>query len=668
MCVINIVLCLSQGAEISEFQEKAVGARISSLPEILQTIEDSPKPVVALLHGHALGGGCEVALACHWRIAAANLKIGLPEINLGLLPGAGGTQRLPRLVNPVIAAQMILSGRPISGKEAHRLGIVNALLSDQGTAKEQAIAYALSKASSSPPATHRLSALTVRLSERDHQELRKLEETIAKQRRGEPAVSAIMKTIHAACTLPFAEGMKEESRQFTLLLATPEARALQYVFFAERAANKIPPAYSSPPSPLKTIGIVGSGTMGGGIAMCCVDVGLSVVLLDASQEYLDRGMNVIRENYKTSVSRGRMSEEEMKKRLERIQPTLRYEDFRACDLVVEAVFENMQVKQEVFRQLDSVCKQGAVLASNTSALNVDEIAAATRRPADVIGCHFFSPANVMPLLENVRGRLSSPRTISTAMAFGSLLRKVSILVGNCDGFVANRVMSWYSQEATALILEGASIAQVDKCAYDFGFAMGPFAMSDLVGNDLFARERKKSGVADAKCFVVDALFAEDRHGQKAKRGYYDYETVPNTSRLRPIPSQRVAEIVRMCAENQNISRREAITSEEILDRLLLPMINESFKIIEERIVNKTSDIDIAIVFGYNFPKTKGGPMHYARFGIGFENVVKRLEMYRLNSAVTTKTKEYWTPCSLLVQAAQRVEGSDLDAYLRSSKL
>jgi len=640
------------GAEISEFGNPPKGVKMVSLVDAIAALENGSKPVVAAIHGFALGGGLEVALSCHWRIADPSSKLGLPEVNLGLLPGAGGTQRLPRLVGAKKAAELIVSGEHISAKKALDLGVIDALVDPKKDRVEQAIDFALEKVSLGPKGVRPTCGIPITGYKKE--ELDQIEKTASAQRRGEPAVHNIVECVRAACTTKtFADGMKEETRLFNELMKSPEAKALQYVFFAERAANKIPKQYQAKPADLKTIGIIGSGTMGGGIAMCCADVGLNVIILDVKQDFLDRGLSVIQKNYETSAARGKITADQMKQRIGRIKGTLLYEDLKDCDMVIEAVFENMKLKQEIFAKLDKVCKKGALLCSNTSRLNIDAIADSTSRPEDVIGTHFFSPANVMRILENVLGKKSSPRTVSTAMAFGSMIGKVAVLVGNCDGFVANRMMEWYSQEAITLAVEGVPVERIDKIAYNFGFAMGPFAMNDLVGIDLFAREREAAGKADSKRFVPDALYKAGRFGQKNGKGFYDY-IVPEGAKkgTRPVQtaSSVVNDIIKECAKNSNIVQRTNITDQEIVERLFYPVINEGFKILEEGFAYKSSDIDMVIDFGYNFPRTKGGPMHYGS-EVGLDNVLARLNYYSKNAS--TAGKSYWKASKMLEECVSK---------------
>lgn len=454
-------------------------------------------------------------------------------------------------------------------------------------------------------------------------------------RRGEKAPELIIKTLEAAVNLPFDEGMIEEGNLFMELAVNPQARALQYMFFAERQAGKIANISSSAKAKdIKSLGIVGAGLMGGGIAMCAANVGISVVLLDINEEAVKKGLDVILKNYQRSLKRGKLSQADVDKRMSLIKPSTNYEDFGNCDMVIEAVFENMDIKKKIFRQLDQVCKQGAFLCTNTSFLSIDEIASATNRPQFVAGTHFFSPANVMRLLENVRGKQTSDETILTIMQFGKKIKKVATLVGNCHGFVGNRMIAFYSEEASKLIVEGALPHQIDKVAYEFGMPMGPLQMADLVGLDLSWRERKRNGTDDPKTNVADALCEEGRLGQKTGKGFYLYD-----ENRRPKPDPHVTEIINQVSKNRNITRRN-ISDEEILQRLFYPLINEGFKILEEGIAQRPSDIDVIYCYGYGFPRFRGGPMHYA-------------DEVGLDAIAETVSKLGYQPSNLLLEAGKK---------------
>ena len=458
---------------------------------------------------------------------------------------------------------------------------------------------------------------------------------VKKSRRNEVAPINIIKAVEASVTLPFEEGMNEEFNLFMELAMNPQSRALQHMFFAERTCSKVADVSSDAKAKdIKSLGIVGAGLMGGGIAMCAANVGISVVLLDVNEEAVKKGLEAIHKNYERSLKSGKLSQEQLQQRMGLIRPSTQYEDFSNVDMVIEAVFENMDIKKQIFRQLDKVCKPGAFLCSNTSALDIDEIASATNRPQYVVGTHFFSPANVMMLLENVRGKHSSDETILTVMAFGKKIRKVACLVGNCPGFVGNRMIAFYSKEASAMVDEGASPAQVDKVAYEFGMPMGPFQMIDLVGLDLHWREKKRAGNSDPHNNVTDALCEADRLGQKVGKGYYQYD-----ENRRPVPDPEVEKIILQVSHNRGIKRR-SFTDEEILERLFFPLINEGFKILEEGFAQRPSDIDVVYCYGYGFPRYRGGPMQYAD-EVGLDLIAQSL------------IKMGYQPAQLLIEAAAK---------------
>lgn len=604
------------GAEISEF---ATGISGPSLPEVIDQMEACSKPVVACVQKFALGGGLEVALGCHYRVAEASAKLGLPEINLGLLPGAGGTQRLPKIIGAEHALSIMLSGIPVSAKKALGMTIIDDIVPQGADALDFAVQFAVSKIS--------LPLLDRRASQRQPPSPRAPLEVIlqnaakqmAKARRGEVATESLIRCVKAAYEKDYAQGIEVEREEFFKLAVGPQARAMQHMFFAERQANKIVSLPKSvKPVDIKSLGIVGAGLMGGGIAMCALNVGIRVVLLDINKEALDRGLAIIKGNYARSMKRGKLTEVQIEQRLSLLTLTTQYEGFSDVDMVIEAVFENMDIKKKVFRELDRVCKPGAFLCTNTSALDIDEIASATKRPEFVIGTHFFSPANVMKLLENVKGAKSSDVTVATAMAFGKKIKKVTVLVGNCFGFVGNRMLGFYTTEAVKLLVEGALPAQVDKVAVRFGMPMGPLQMMDLVGLDLHWRERKRKGVDDPQKNIVDALCEMGRLGQKTKKGYYNYD-----DNRRPIPDEGVNGLIVNISKNLGVTRRQ-ITDQEIETRLFFPLINEGYRILEEGFAQRPSDIDVVYIYGYGFPRFRGGPMKYAD-EIGPDVVLKELE-------------------------------------------
>jgi 3-hydroxyacyl-CoA dehydrogenase len=642
----------SGGAEITEFAGGNGGnIKDEPLTQTIDRLEQCPIPVVSVIHGFALGGGMEVTLGCHYRIVTQDAFFGLPEVNIGLLPGAGGTQRLPRLIGAVPAAEVILSGAHIKADKALKLGICDVVIPIKNPTEEQRLGEAIKFISTKLGSTRPIRKLSIPDSQ-DPEIMKKLDATLKSaqaKRRGEIAPAHIIACVKAAIVCKtFDEGMKEEGRLFSQLLASPEARALQHVFFAERAVQKLPKEFQAPPADIKSVGIVGAGLMGGGIAMSCVEAGLPVILLDVKQEFLDNGMKLIRTNYDKSVERKSISPQQRDKYLSLLTPTLDYGSFKNCDIVVEAVYEDMKLKKEIFTRLDSVCKPGCILATNTSGLNVDEIAAATKRPQDVVGCHFFSPANVMRLLENVRGAKSSPRAISTAMEFGKRINKVAALVGNCNGFVGNRMLASYQRESGKLALEGASVQRIDQVIEKvLGFNMGPFRMADLVGLELFHRKRKSEGKANAQFNVEDALCEAKRFGMRSGAGFYKY-----TDGRTAIPDPFTEELLVKIANNLNIRRRsEKITDQEIIERCLYPLINEGYKCLDEGIASKASDIDMIYVFGYGFPRWRGGPMKMVD-EIGADVILAVLQNYR---RVGGHKEEYFIPAKGLIEAARKVQ-------------
>jgi 3-hydroxyacyl-CoA dehydrogenase len=629
------------GADIREFGKPPMDPR---LWDVVHFIEQSKKPVIAAIQGFALGGGLEVALGCHFRIAVPSAKLGLPEVKLGILPGAGGTQRLPRLIGVKAALDTIVSGTPIPAKKALALGLLDEIV--EGDLFEAALQFA-EKVVAEKRSIRAVSSLPVHLDTPGLFE--EYRTSIARKQRGFLAPFACIKAVQGAVELPFAEGMKLERSLLVELAASSHAKAQQHVFFAEREVAKIPGlAPDVVAREVKAVGVVGAGTMGGGIAMCFVNAGTPVVLLDTSQENLDRGLSTIRRNYANSVKNGSLAEAEMEKRLQLITPTLSFEDLKNADLVIEAVFEEMGIKRDVFNKLDSVCKAGAILASNTSYLNIDEIAAATKRPQDVMGMHFFSPANVMKLLENVRGEKTSPEVYATAMKVGKSIGKVSVLVGVCDGFVGNRMLSKRAREAYFMLEEGASPQQVDKALYDFGFPMGPFAMSDLAGLDVAWRNRKakfdRLTAREQTCDILDQLCESGRHGQKTGSGFYRYDEKRNA-----VPDQTVEEIIINHSKKSGIDRRQ-FSEQEILERCLYSMINEGAKILEEGIVARPLDIDIVWINGYGFPAYRGGPMFYAD-QIGLKVIYEAILKYQDQVG-----SQYWKPAPLLEKLAEEGKG------------
>ncbi|MBV9841050.1 MAG: enoyl-CoA hydratase/isomerase family protein [Sphingomonadaceae bacterium] len=623
------------GADIREFGKAKKGPE---LVEIQTMMEESRKPVVCAIDGHALGGGLELALAAPFRVAASRAKIGLPEVNLGLLPGGGGSQRLTRIVGPEVALDLILEGKHISAAKGKELGLIDEVT--DGPVIDTAIAFARAKAQHGGPFPKTIER-TDKVAGTDPSIFKTTREANAKKWQGMVAPFKIVDCIEAACTLAPREGLAFEKEAFQVCLQAPSRAAQVHLFFAERQAAKIEGLSASvEPKPIRKVGIIGAGTMGGGIAMSCVNAGLPVVLLEAAPDALDAGMAKVKSNYEISVKRGSRSQAQVDKALGLITTTLDYTDLADCDLVIEAVFENMAIKKEIFAKLDEVCKPGAILATNTSALDIDEIASATKRPEDVIGTHFFSPANVMKLLENVRGTKSSPETIATVMAFGKQVGKVPVLAGNCEGFIGNRMLRAYGTEAEHLLEEGATPSSIDKALKDFGFPMGIFLMRDMSGLDVGYRMRQgriEAGTLDPNAPdytpLADRIVEAGRLGQKSGAGYYKYEGRDAT------PDPEVESMLKTIAKKKGITRRE-IGEEEIVNRILGAMVNEGAKILDERVAQRASDIDVTYAFGYGFPKYRGGPMFWAQQ----KGLDKLLEIIRANHA---RYGDRWKPAKLI---------------------
>ncbi|MEM8697061.1 MAG: 3-hydroxyacyl-CoA dehydrogenase NAD-binding domain-containing protein [Pseudomonadota bacterium] len=615
------------GADITEFGKPPQGP---SLPDALDKLEASDKPVVAAIHGTALGGGCEVALACHYRVAVPSAKLGLPEVKLGLIPGAAGTQRLPRVVGAEAALPMVVVGNPIPAKTAQAIGLVDAIVGEDNLA-DDAIAFAREQIGKPVPRASEGTA------NRDGVENPAIfDEFRAKhgrKLRGFDAPEAGIQAVKAAGELSYEEGVAKERELFMGLMGGTQSAAMRHYFFAERAANKIEGiAKDIELIPIKKVGVIGAGTMGGGISMNFLSAGIPVTILEMEQEALDRGTGVMRKNYERTAKRGRMTDEQVEQAMGLLTPTLDYADLATCDLVIEAVFENMDVKKEVFAKLDETAKQGAILASNTSYLNVDEIATATSRPEAVLGLHFFSPANVMKLLEVVRGDKTADNVLATCMKLAKKIGKIAVVAGVCDGFIGNRMLSPRQQQANALIMEGANYWEVDEVLLDFGFPMGPFQMSDLAGLDI-GWHRDPTRIES----VRDALCAMDRRGQKTGAGFYDYDEARQRT-----PSDDVKKVIAEFAEKQGVEQRE-ISKEEIQERLLYPMVNEGALILEEGMAQRASDIDVVWINGYGWPLYTGGPMFWADT-IGLDTVVAGLdkhrdrlgESFRMSSLLTDK--------------------------------
>lgn len=638
------------GADIREFgKPKQPGE--PTLHDLLPVLEACSKPVIAAIHGTALGGGLEVALACHFRCAVPDAKLGLPEVNLGLLPGGGGTQRLPRLIGVEPALDLMLTGKHLAANKALGLGIVDDVLA--GELLAASVAFAGKVVAENRP-LRKLSELTAKVAAGDPGEFFAAQRKgLEKKSRGYLAPFLIVDCVEAAVNLPFAEGQKKERELFLQCVESPQSKALRYVFFAERQAGKIPGIdKETPVLPIKKAGVVGAGTMGGGIAMNFANVGIPVVMVERSQEFLDKGLAIIRKNYANTVKKGRLSEAEMEKRMALITGVTSYDALQDADVVVEAAFEEMGVKKEIFHTLDKVCKPGAILASNTSTLDIDAIAAATSRPESVIGLHFFSPANVMRLLEIVKGEKTSNEVIASSMALAKTIKKLGVLVGNCDGFVGNRMLAKYTREAHFLIEEGALPQQVDRVLNEFGLPMGPFAMGDMAGLDIGWAIRKRRAATRPKderySTVADKICELGRFGQKTGAGFYRYE---EGSRV-PIPDPVVEQIIVETSRENGIKRRE-LTDQEIIERCFYPLVNEGANILEEGIALRASDIDLVYLNGYGFPAFRGGPMFYAE-SVGLKQVVEVMKRY------AEVHGDYWKPAPLLERLAEQGKGfSDL---------
>jgi 3-hydroxyacyl-CoA dehydrogenase len=602
------------GADITEFGKAPKGP---SLFDAQAMIENSPKPIVAAIHGTALGGGLEVALTCHYRVAVPSAKCGLPEVNLGLLPGAGGTQRLPRIVGAEKAVEMVTSGQHVGAKKCLEMGLVDEL-AEEGKLREGAVAFAKKIVAEKRP-LKKIRDLNEKMeAARGKPEIfEKIRKENARKFRGFLAPEYNIQCIEAAVNLPFDEGIKVEQKLFRELVTGTQSAAQRHVFFAERQVWKIPDVPADTPTiPVNKVGIIGAGTMGGGIAMNFLNVGMPVTIVETKQEALDRGIATIRKNYENSAKKGRFTMEEVEKRMGLLKGTLDMNELADCDLVIEAVFENMDIKKDVFAKLDKIVKQGAILATNTSALNIDEIATAVKRPEAVIGLHFFSPANVMRLLEVVRADKTSKEVIATSMQIAKKIGKIAALVGVCPGFVGNRILAQRQREAQKLILEGAMPWDVDRVLYDFGLPMGPFAMSDLAGLDIGWSKEKSKGET-----IRDVLCELDRRGQKTGAGFYDYDENRNAK-----PSPVVEKIILDFAAKKGINRRK-ISDEEILERCIYPMINEGAKILEEGKAIRSSDIDIVWINGYGFPVYRGGPMFYGDT-VGADKVLAKMKEFQ----------------------------------------
>jgi len=627
------------GADITEFGKPP---KDPWLPELLNTIEQSKKFVVAAIHGTALGGGLETALASHYRCAVPTAMIGLPEVKLGLLPGAGGTQRLPRLTGAQAALDIMTSGVPISAARGAELGVIDRII--DGDLAQGALAYAreLVESGAKP---RRVSELSVDPSSASPEMFDEYRKKVGKRARGQIAPQNIIKCVEAAAELSFEEGSKIERQLFETCMYSPQSSAMRHLFFAEREAAKVSDVPKDTPlRPIKSVGIIGGGTMGGGIAMNFANVGIPVVMLEIDDEALSRGLGIVKKNYEITMKKGKLSEQQVEQCLDLITGTTNYDDLSDVDLVVEAVFENLDIKKQVFEKLDGVCKKGAILATNTSYQDVNQIAEATGRPEDVIGLHFFSPANVMKLLEIVRADKTATDVIATCMKMAKSIRKVPVLSGVCYGFIGNRMLGKYFREAQLCLLEGSSPEQVDQVMQTWGMAMGPMAVGDLAGLDIGYKARH--GLSDEQkgddkiWAVADALVEMDRLGQKSGAGYYKYDAATRARSSDP----DVLKLIEEKAAEYSVTRRK-IGDEEIFNRLIFALVNEGARILEEGIAQRSGDIDVVYVYGYGFPVARGGPMHYAD-AVGLVEVYETICGYR-----DQLDGDYWEPAPLLEKLA-----------------
>jgi 3-hydroxyacyl-CoA dehydrogenase len=636
LVIVGSAKAFSGGADIREFNTPKMNVP-PSLPEINDAQDACAKPMIAAIGGFALGGGCELALGCHYRLALPKSLIGLPEVKLGLLPGSGGTQRLPRVVGAAQAIQMMTTGNPIPAEKALGLGLVDEIV--QGDLLEGAIAFA--KKQTKPK---RIRDLTVKVEGDPKAFFEKARADVARASRGFPAPLEIVACVEAAATRPFDEGRKFERERFAFLVEGKESKALRHMFFAERQTAKIPDVPDDTPvRPIKQAAVIGAGTMGGGIAMNFANAGIPVSIMDMTQDAVDKGFAKIKANYASTVSKGRLKQEEMDRRISLIKTTTKLEDAKDADIVIEAVFERMDVKQDMFRKLDTIMKPGAILATNTSTLDVNAIANVTKRPQDVIGTHFFSPANVMRLLEVVRGAQTAKDVLATTMKLGKQIKKVPVVSGVCDGFIGNRMVEKYGQQSLFLIDEGCSPAQVDAAAYRWGMAMGPLAMGDMAGLDIGWEIRKRRYVERPNFIyskVGDRIAELGRYGQKTGKGWYKY----NLPDRKPIPDPEVEKIISDYRKEKNIQTRQ-ISDEEIVERLIYALVNEAAYILEEGIALRASDIDMVYLTGYGFPAYRGGPMFYADT-VGLKNVLNSILKFQAGYQGAV-----WKPAPLLVKLA-----------------
>jgi 3-hydroxyacyl-CoA dehydrogenase len=633
----------SGGADIREFNTPAASAE-PTLHTVIRVVESCAKPVIAAISGHCMGGGLELSLACHYRVAVPDAQVGLPEVKIGLIPGAGGTQRLPRAAGVETALNMIVSGNAVAAAKLAQTALFDEIVA--GDLREGAIAFAAKRADARPlkrvrdmPATHPDAEAFFAFARN----------AVNAAVKNLPAPAKCVEAVAASVSKPFEEGIKVERGLFLQLIQSPESRALRHAFFAERAAAKIADVPADTPTrDIRTVAIVGAGTMGGGIAMNFLNAGLPVTILETTEEALQRGIATIRRNYEASVKRGKLAADEVDKRMKLLWPTLLYDDLKDADLVIEAVFEQMDVKEKVFRKLDLAVKQGAILATNTSTLDVDRIASFTFRPQDVVGLHFFSPANVMKLLEVVRGAKTAKDVLATVMQLAKKIRKNAVVSGVCDGFIGNRMVEHYLRQALFLVEDGATPQQVDRALEKFGMAMGPFRMSDLAGLDIGWAIRKRRYVEKPQVpysRVGDRLCEQGRFGQKTGAGWYRYESGKRDA----IPDPAVEKIIADYRAEKGITPRK-VSEEEIVERCIYALVNEGARILEEGIAARASDIDLVYLTGYGFPLHRGGPMLYAD-SVGLYNVVRAMRAFQKGTDAA-----FWEPAPLLAKLAREGKG------------
>ena len=639
-CTAVVIACAGRtfiaGADIREFDKPP---QQPHLPDVVHRLEDSVKPIVAAIHGTALGGGLEVAMGCHYRVATSSASVGLPEVKLGLLPGATGTQRLPRLAGVEAALDIMLRGDPVSADDACALGIVDAVIDDEDLL-EAAIEFAAEATADEPRRVRELPVPAAPPTVFDQ-----ARQQIERKTRGLMSPERIIRCVEAAVEKDYAEGCSFEREQFAECKESPQSAGLRHAFFAERQVGKVPGIdKTTPQRDIETVAVLGAGTMGAGIAYACLSAGYRVQLLDNDADGLARGEETIRGLFDHGVQRGKLSSDAAKDGIDRLSLTSAYDDLGAADLVIEAVFENMAIKKEVFAALDEACRDGAILATNTSTLSVDEIAAATSRPEDVIGLHFFSPAHIMRLLEIVRGAETSADVIATSLALAKRLRKIGVVVGNCFGFVGNRMLYGYGRENQLLLLEGAAPEYIDQVLVDWGMAMGPNAVGDLAGLDVgYKIRQERTDLPDDPRFyrVADMLAEQGRFGQKTGRGMFLYDEGSRT----PRPDPEVAEMIRAEAERLGVEQRR-IEPDEIVSRCIYGLVTEGARILEERIASRSSDVDVVWINGYGFPRHRGGPMHYAD-AVGLPNVYQTVCEFRDRFGA-----QYWEPPALLESLAK----------------